>query len=294
MKQLMVMILMGACINLALSETVSIYDIQYPPADADGLSPMHGAVVDCVGTVVYITAFRKPKVILYDGVHQNGWGGIILKDWTFNLRGNPDIVPGNEILFHNVEVEDFDGTTFLQYGMNGRPSSYTVLGTGRPLPEAIPVRVADLQAPVEGPAGEWHIDNHNAEKYEGMFVRVIDVEVSALDQGKALDNYALAVDPNVADPQVCWASDFVNEDLPYTGKYHDLVQIGRHFCGVTGFVEQYTAWSDGFYFDYYQIITTATGDFLEDQVGDLDGDCGVNLSDFAVMMRHWLQGTYWD
>jgi len=77
-------------------------------------------------------------------------------------------------------------------------------------------------------------------------------------------------------------------------KYHELVQIGQVFCGVTGFVEQYTATDDGIFFDYYQIVTTVTSDFLLEQIGDLDGDCAVNLSDFAILTEYWLAGTYWD
>jgi len=292
MKQCAMIIMTLILTNVAMSETVSIYDIQYPPADANGLSPMHGEIVDCVGTVVYVTAFKKPRIILYDGVHYDGWGGIILKDWTFGLRDNPDIVPGNEVHFQNVEVEDYAGTTFLQYGKDGRSSSYSVIGTDSPLPEVIPVRVGELEAPVEGPVDQWPIDNHDAECYEGMFVKVIDVNVVSLDQGKALDNYALT--SNV-DPNTCWAVDnFTNEDLPDLSKYHELVQIGQVFCGVTGFVEQYTATDDGIFFDYYQIVTTVTSDFLLEQIGDLDGDCAVNLSDFAILTEYWLAGTYWD
>ena len=288
MKRLCVAIMTLVLASAAMSETVSIYDIQYPPADANGLSPKHGQIVDCRGIVVYVTAFRKPKIILYDGIHPDGWGGIILKDWTFNLRGNPDIVPGNEILFQNVEVEDFSGTTFLQYGKDGRSSSYSVIGTGNPLPEPVPVRVEELQAPVEDPIDEWHIDNYDAEQYEGMFVKVIDVNVVSLDEGKALDNYALV--SNIA-PNTCWAADFINEGF-LVGKYHELVQIGQGFCGITGFVEQYTAIDDGIFFDYYQIITTTSEDFVLEQIGDLNDDCAVDLVDYAILMEHWLKGTY--
>ena len=289
MKRLSIIVMTLFLVNVALCESVNIYDIQYPPAEPNGLSPMHGQIVDCEGIVVYVTAFKKPKVILYDGLHPDGWGGIILKDWTFNLRNNADIVPGNKILFQNVEVEDFKGTTFLQYGMNDRPSTYTVLSTGNSLPEPIPVRVSELQAPVEDPVDEWHIENYDAEQYEGMFVNVIDANVLALDAGKALDNYVLAgnADPN----DTCWASDFVNEG-PLVGKYHELVQVGQDFCGVAGFVEQYTGLDEGIFFAYYQIITTTTEDFVIEQIGDLNDDCAVDLVDYAILTENWLAGTY--
>ena len=290
MKKLVCLMIVVSCISAAMSETVSIYDIQYPPADANGLSPRHGDVVDCAGIVVYVTAFRKPKIILYDGVHHDGWGGIILKDWTFGLRGNSDIVPGNEILFHDVEVEDFEGTTFLQYGFN-TTSSYTVLSTGNPLPEAIPVRVSEFH--VDDP-NVPDIQDHSAEKYEGMFVKVIDVNTDIdedLGYGKGYDNYALT--SNV-DMNTCLAADFLNEGS-LIGKYHELVQEGRDFCGVSGFVEQFTGFNDeNIFYDYYQIITTTTDDFLLEQIGDLNDDCAVNLADVAVLTEHWLEGTYWN
>lgn len=275
-----------------MAESVSIYDIQYT-TNPDGNSPEDGNFVDCNGIVVYVTTKYKPKIILYDGEHNEGWGGIILKDWTSSVPG--DVNVGDKFQFNNVLVEEFLGTTFLQYKTNSQDPNFVVdsshfkLSSGNPLPEAIPVRVGEIEAPIENPADVWSVDNHDAEKYEGMFVKVIDVNVAGLGYGKQPDNYAL--NSNV-DPNTCWATDFLNEDN--TTLYHDLVQIGQNFCGVTGFVEQYTGTDDGIYFDYYQIITTVTEDFLLEQIADLNGDCAVDFADFATLAEHWLDGTYWN
>ncbi|UCC99740.1 MAG: hypothetical protein JSW66_07620, partial [Phycisphaerales bacterium] len=175
------------------------------------------------------------------------------------------------------------GTTFLQYMADNNPG-FTIVSTGNPLPEPLTVAVNEIAAPVEG-LDSWLAANHDAEKYESMLIKVTDVNVEGLGYGKAYDNYVLQSnsDPNLA----CWASDYMNNDT--AGIYHPYVEIGRHFCGVTGVLEQYTAERDGIDYDYYQLLTRSTADFVIDQTADFDGDCDVDWVDFGLFAQYWLQ-----
>jgi len=105
------------------------------------------------------------------------------------------------------------------------------------------------------------------------------------DYGKAYDNYMLEsnVDPN----QTCWASDYMNNDNEQI--YHPYIQIGQDFCGVTGILEQYTDESDGIFYDYYQLLTRNTEDFVIYQTVDFDYDCDVDFTDFDIFAAHWQQ-----
>jgi len=128
------------------------------------------------------------------------------------------------------------------------------------------------------------VTDHNAEKYESMLVRVSDVYVQDRGYGKAYDNYVLASgeDANLA----CWASDYMNEDNEEI--YHRYVQPGARFCGVVGVLEQYEGESDGIRYDYYQLLTRATEDFIVEQYCDLNYDCGVDFVDFELLGLFWL------
>jgi hypothetical protein len=131
------------------------------------------------------------------------------------------------------------------------------------------------------------VPDHTAEKYEAMLIQVIDVSVTGLGQGKAYDNYLLTSndDPNLT----CWGSDYMNTDKEKGLIYHPYVEIGQRFCGTTGILEQYTGDSEGIYYDYYQLLTRSSDDFVMDQIADLDGDCDVDLVDFGVLAQHWLE-----
>jgi len=219
---------------------------------------------------------------LYDPNQPDGWGGIMVKD-LYSAGVFDDVSIGDWVALTNVEVEDFKGMTFLQYKSDHHPN-LTVLSKNNPLPKPLPVHVAHIAAPVED-ANTWVIADHTAEKYEAMLLKVIDVNVTALDYGKAYDNYVLT--SNADADNSCWAADYLNEDA--TWKYHDLVQLGRRFCGVAGILEQYTAEKDGIYYDYYQLLTTGTDDFTTTQTADLDDDCDVDFADYAAFALHWYR-----
>jgi hypothetical protein len=268
----------------SIAEPLSIYEIQYT-TDAAGTSPLNGSIVDCKGGIVIHTTYpsSRVKLTLYDPNYPDGWGGIMAKD--LDETGAFDAVNvGDRVFLANMQVEDFRGTTFLQYSVANNPS-VTVISTGNPLPRPLLVPVDEIAAPVEG-AGEWVVADRRTEKYEAMLVKVVDASVQGLDYGKAYDNYILRDGAG----RECWASDYMNADKET--KYHPLVQIGQRFCGVSGIVEQYEGVKYDIYYDYYQLLTAGTGSFIIDQIADLNGDCVVDFRDFEVLSSHWLEGRY--
>ena len=263
------------------ASSLSIYEIQYT-TDANGASAQHGNLVDCLGGIV--TRKRgggRPRLVLQDPNYPDGWGAIQVKGWAYGIFDN--IATGDWISLNNVEVEDFRGTTFLEYKSESDPN-FTIVSRNNTLPKPLAVSVEEIAAPIEG-FDAWLVADHNAEKYEAMLIKVIDVYVKDTGYGKAYDNYILQsnVDPNFA----CWASDYMNDDRD--GIYHPYVQIGQNFCGVAGVLEQYTAENNGIYYDYYQLLTTSTEDFTITQTADFDDDCDVDFVDFSTFARHWRQ-----
>lgn len=280
-----VLIASGLVFN-AQAEELSIYHVQYT-TDPNGTSPQHGKRIDCSGgIVIHKFVGSRSRLILQDPNCLDGWGAIMAKD-TQGTGVFDNINIGDRISFTNVLVEDYRGTTFLQYIPDNDPNYYLV-SINNPLPRPLPVRVADIAAPLPSPPVEdpnqWVVSDHNCEKYESMLIEVIDVTVQDLGYGKAYDNYILetADDPNVT----CWASDYMNDDS--TAIYHDYVQVGQSFCGVAGILEQYNAEKDGIYYDYYQLLTLNTESFTITQTADFDDDCDVDLNDFSVFASRWL------
>lgn len=202
----------------------------------------------------------------------------------FSTDDFSDVNVGDRVSFTNVLVEDFKGTTFLQY-IKGNDANFTVHSKGNPVPEPLPVRVNEIAAPIEV-NNQWVVTDHSAEKYEGMLVKVIDVNVAGNEYGKAYDNYVLEsnVEP---DHSCCWASDYLNENIEY--KYNPYVEIGQSFCGVAGIIEQYEGEKEGIYYDYYQLLTTDDESFTIEQEADLDYDCGVDFTDYSLFALHWLE-----
>jgi hypothetical protein len=261
---------------------LSIYEIQHT-IDADGVSPQDGNIVNCMGgIVVHKSSGSRTRLTLYDPAHPDGWGGIMVKD-RYGVGAFADVNVGDWVSFANVEVEDFRGTTFLQYKADNDPS-FTIVSANNPLPGPLVVTVDEIAAPLEG-ADTWIVADHRAEKYEAMLVRLANVSVSDVGYGKAYDNYILQsnAEPNL----MCWASDYMNDDS--VGIYHPLVEIGQNFCSVAGILEQYAGEADGIYYDYYQLLTRSTEDFTIDQMADLDGDCDVDFADLSLFVDHWQE-----
>ena len=284
------------CSGVAFADdsAVSIYQLQYTTA-ADGKSPCHGKYVNCLGGVVTGKILRSvPRIIIQDPIIRNAdiqgdnchWGAIQIKDWTFrDLRDHVNI--GDWIELTNVPIEDYRGTTFIQYAKAGTASSFSVISSGNVIPESLYLSIDDIQSPVEDPyePGSYYVENHNAEKFESMRITVRNVSIVEKGLGKASDNYVLQSNESPNDPALSfWAADYMNLDA--AGIYHPKVELGQHFCAIEGVFEQYTNLSDGF--DYYQLLTTNTDSFAENLTGDLDGDCDVDLEDFGSLAAHWF------
>jgi hypothetical protein len=261
----------------------SIFDIQYT-TDPNSDSQHNGSIIDCVGGIVtHKPPTGRPRLIIQDPAYPEGWSSIQVKD----LLGTgifSDVNVGDWISLTNVLVEENKGTTFLQY-IEDNNAGFEILSSDSLLPKPLIIGVDTIAAPVENPDA-WYVSNHNAEKYESMLIQIIDVTVMDAGYGKAYDNYILQsnIDPNL----ICWASDYMNADKEKGLIYHPEVVIGSNFCSVIGILEQYTAESDGVYYDYYQLLTTDTDDFKGDQIADFDGDCDVDFFDFRILADHWL------
>lgn len=164
---------------------------------------------------------------------------------------------GDWVSVTGVLVEEYRGGTFLQFGGSMAPGAgFTVESTGNALPAPVVVTPGQIAAPLEGSPGEWAVSDHGAEPYESMWLRVYNVTVTDMDLGKASDNYNLQ-SATLGD---AWASDYMNDDLddPSFDLYHAYVTLGQEFGYVTGILEQYTRDPN---WDYYQLLTTSTGDF---------------------------------
>jgi hypothetical protein len=261
----------------AYATELSIYQIQHTE-DPNGVSPYDGELVACTGGVC-VGKFpgSRPRVVLQDPEYPDSWGGIQVKDWTgTDLFDN--VAVGDWVALNNVLVEEYRGTTFLQWDTLYE-SQYTIVSEGNPLPPYLEVSVSEIPAPVYHPEDDgWYVENHDAEPYESMRLIVRDVTVTAMDLGKAVDNYNL----QSAEGDDCWATDYMNEDIGPWG-YHPFVGIGQHFCAVRGVLEQYTRIVNGW--DYYQLVTMTSADLAI--CGDVDHDGDVDLTDLAQLLANY-------
>ena len=284
---MIIVITVFVLVGSAQAEELSIYEIQYT-TDVNSTSPQHGNIVDCTGgIVIHKPPTGRPRLIIQDPNYPDGWGAVQVKD-LFSSGVFVDVNVGDWISLTNVEVEDNKGTTFLQY-IEENNAGFTIVSTDNPLPRPRVVTVDEIAAPVEG-LDVWAVLGHNAEKYESMLIKVVNVEIIDTGYGKAFDNYVLQsnVDPNI----ICWASDYMNAGKEKGPIYHPSVEVGQNFCGVTGILEQYTSEQDGIFYDYYQLLTTSSDDFATEQIADLDGDCDVDFLDFGIFTEHWLEGKH--
>ncbi|MBN2270812.1 MAG: hypothetical protein JXN61_09375, partial [Sedimentisphaerales bacterium] len=246
---------------------------------------------DCLGGIVVCKpATGIPRLVIQDPNYPVGWGAIQVKD-RYEIGVFTDVSAGDWISLTNMLVEENKGTTFLQYIEDNDPA-FTIVSTGNPLPRPLTVSVGEIGAPAPGgwdglEFTEWLVVDHSAEKYESMLIKVIDVNIGGRDYGKAYDNYVLQ---NNADPNsTCWASDYMNEDIDDIEGYHPYILTVPHFCSVAGLLEQYTGAKAGIDYDYYQLLTRSTADFVIEQTADFDGNCDVDFVDFGLFAQHWLE-----
>ena len=290
MKKTVFISLTTLCLcGLAVAQPYSIYEIQYTAAP-DGNSPMQGQIIDCLGGIVThkFLGFR-PRLIIQDPGFPLGWGAIQVKDWLpgYPLYNKASI--GDWVTLSNVEVEEYDGSgTILQCYLSNNPN-LTVISSHNPLPEPLLIDVNEISAPVYDDARDgWFVTNRRAEKYESMWVTIKNVVVMEKGNGKASDNYTLqsVTEPNDSNFS-CWAADYMNEEVE-ADDYHRFIELDRRFCSVTGIIEHYSGYKNYYEWDYYQLITTKTDDFLISQIGDFDDDCDVDFADFGQFAQYWL------
>ena len=236
------------------ADELSIYDVQYT-TDPSGASPYDGQTHNVDGGIVtHVWSGWQDRVYLQDPNDPDGWGAIVVKDWNGGLFSSVNL--GDWVSFDNVAIDEYRGTTFLQYDGTG---TYTIASTGNPVPEPKLFTAAGLAAPTysAGPPPGWFVADHDSEPFESMVVTLNDVQVGAKDLGKASDNYELWQGTDVA-----WAADYMNVDA--VGDYHPWIETGAEFESVTGIVEQYTRSYDppADSWDYYQLLTRSTADLV--------------------------------
>jgi len=137
-----------------LSYATTIYDIQYATeAGPDGTYP--SPLVDQVVTVTGIVTgahFDIDNMFFMSDPVLAPWGGI----YVYDFEAGPEL--GDEVEVTGT-VSEYYGFTELSY------CTTTILSSGNPAPEPLPVTTLDLVVPVL------------AEQYEGCLVTVTDVEV---------------------------------------------------------------------------------------------------------------------
>ncbi len=264
------------------AQTYSIYEIQYT-TDPNGYSPLAGEVIDCSGGIVThkFGGFR-PKLTIQNPNFPDGWGAIQVKDWLTGYPFYNKAQVGDWVTLSNVYVEEYygGGTTLQCWGSNN--PDLTVISSNNPLPEPLVIDANQIPAPVRDSYGDYWVIDHRAEQYEHMCLTVQRNFVIDVNYGKAGDNYILQDihQPNDANHSF-WAADYMNTDT--IGDYHPYVEIGRQFCSITGILEHYQRPDYGW--DYYQLVTTGTSDFL---LWDMDDDCDFDFRDYCVLAYHWL------
>jgi hypothetical protein len=220
--------------------------------------------VDCAGgVVIHKFGGSAPRVLVCDPNSSTEWGGIQVKDWSTGAARDNGVSSGDWVSFGDIPVEDYRGTTFLQYDpLISATVSFSVDSTGNPLPAPVTLTAADVAAPVEGTPDFWLIADHAAEKYESLQITIENATVTALDLGKAADNYNLQTSAGDV-----WASDYMNPDA--VGLYDPKVTLGQSFVSVMGILEQYTKIRDTYGWDYYQVLPTSTDSLVVPEPGTL-------------------------
>ncbi len=246
----------GSCHALSLALTVlatiadataaraaglSIYDVQYT-TDAGGASPYYGQIQDIAGGVVTHIWFGYNKRVYLQDPSQTTWGAIVVKDGEGGELAN-NVNVGDWVSFTNIYVDEFGGTTFLQYRRTVAPNvSFTVESTGNAVPAPTLLTAADIPYPI----------NHEAtEPYESMVVTLEHVTVGQMDLGGHEDNYEL-----IQGSDLAWATDYMNTDAG--GPYDPRIATGAVLVSITGIVEQnsFSPW------DYFQLNTRSAADVV--------------------------------
>lgn len=238
---------------------LSIYELQYT-TDASGESPYYGQICNLTGGVVtHVWHGFNNRVYLQDPSHTT-WGAIVVKDGQGGeLADNVSV--GDWVSFSDIFVDEFGGTTFLQYRRSLAPDvSFTVKSTGNNVPAPAQLTGADILYPV----------NHaRTERFESMVVTLENVTVGQMDLGGHQDNYEL-----IHGGDIAWATDYMNVDAG--GPYDPRIATGTELLSITGIVEQ-NSFSGR---DYYQLNTRSARDVVPEP-----GTLAVLLAGMALACR---------
>jgi len=266
-----------------------IRDIQYTESP-DGAGLYNGKVVDCSGGIVVAkVAGGRPRLFLQDPNALDGWGAIQIKGWVSDAFASVSV--GDWVEIRQTFVEEYRGTTFLQYwdkNPDGSQPVLRVVSRGHPLPRPLVIDVNEIRAPEYLPLQDlWAMVDHRAEKLESMLLQIRNVAVLGLGLGKAQDNYELQSfrEPNNTGA-LCWASDYANQNRQKTDLYLPAIETGRRWRAVTGVLEQYTNLGEGF--DYYQLLTLSADGVVGLCPADLDTDGDVDLWDAKLLTEQLL------
>lgn len=230
--------------GLSRADVLSIHDVQSTTSDGDA-SVYNGQIHDVTGGIVtHKWSGFHDRVYLRDPAHPT-WGAIVIKDSTADRALFNNVGVGDWVSFTDIYVEEFRGTTLLQYSPSLAPGvAYAVQSTGNPVPDPALLTAADLAVPV---------DHAASEPYESMVVRLENVTVGQKGLGKAGDNYEL-----IQGGDVAWGADYMNIDAG--APYDPRIVTGAQLESITGLVEQYTKLTDGW--DYYQLCTRSAADIV--------------------------------
>jgi len=198
----------------------TIYDIQYTTtAGADGTYPslLEGQTVTVTGIVTafgYYSSGNSNRFFISD-VSGGAWNGIFVFNYDYT------VAEGDEVEVTG-EVQEYFGFTEL-----GAITDVTVLSSGNPVPDAIPVLTGDLMAPSTG------------EQYEGCLIKISDVTTM---QGPS--QYGeWYVDDGSGNCQI--------DDAIYT---YENPSVGETFTSITGAVD--------YSYDEYGVNARSANDFV--------------------------------
>jgi len=234
-----------AAAGSALAADLTIREVQFVPNPAtNDASAFRGGIHNVVaGIVTHVWHGFNDRVYLQDP-NEATWGAIVVKDGEGGELSN-SVNVGDRVRLDNIYVDEFLGTTFLQYRRTLAPDvSFTILDTGNPIPPPPILTAADVSNPADRAA---------TEPYESMVISLEGVWVGQRNLGKASDNYEL-----VHQSTVAWATDYMNVDAG--APYDPRIITGAFLQRITGVIEQYTKPADGW--DYYQINTRFSADIV--------------------------------
>lgn len=229
--------------GMVLADDLSIYDIQSNTSDGDA-SVYDGQIHNVNGGIVtHVWRGFNDRVYLQDPAHPT-WGAIVAKDAEDGELWS-SVNVGDWVSFDNIYIEEYRGTTLLQYRRSLAPDvAFTVESVGNPVPAPVVLEAENLPVPV---------DHAASEPYESMVVTLKNVIVGQKGLGKADDNYELLQRGDIA-----WATDYMNVDAgaPYDPRVFTYAEL----LSITGVIEQYTKSPD---WDYYQLNTRFAEDIVE-------------------------------